>query len=156
MNQNSQLADGVMRFVSTQTGMPLHKVSLESRLVEDIGLAGDDATELFEAFADEFGIDPDSFQCLDFKKHFGEEGVPLGTGCLLMAILCPFAVPFFWITKYLDMPEWIAIPFTVLGLIAVLFTLGMIYSHFRRDDPSSIRVSDLVEAAQAKRWVARK
>ena len=49
--------DRVRGLVSGQTGVPEAEITLETRLVEDLGMDGDDGHELLEVFADEFGVD---------------------------------------------------------------------------------------------------
>jgi len=49
--------DRVWGLVSGHSGTPESEITLESRLVEDLGIDGDDGCELLEGFADEFGVD---------------------------------------------------------------------------------------------------
>lgn len=83
---DESLAERVLRFVSEQAGYPRQRVSPSTRLSRDIGLAGDDAVEFFEAFAKEFSIDRVSLSRLDLRAHFGDEGMPL-EGCVLFPVL---------------------------------------------------------------------
>ncbi len=56
MGQQSHF-DRVRGLVSGQTGVPESEITLETRLFEDLGMDGDDGTELLAAFGDEFGVD---------------------------------------------------------------------------------------------------
>lgn len=49
--------DRVRALVSRHSGVPEAEITLESRLVEDLGIDGDDGHEFLEAFAHEFGVD---------------------------------------------------------------------------------------------------
>ncbi len=56
MGQQSHF-DRVRGLVSGQTGVPVHEITLEARLFEDLGMDGDDGAEFLTAFGDEFGVD---------------------------------------------------------------------------------------------------
>jgi hypothetical protein len=56
MGQQRHL-DRVRGLVSGYSGVPEAEITLESRLVEDLGIDGDTGDELLEAFADEFDVD---------------------------------------------------------------------------------------------------
>jgi acyl carrier protein len=58
--------DRVRGLVSGQSGVPQEEITLETRLVEDLGLDGDDGHELLEAFADEFGVDMSGMAPLNY------------------------------------------------------------------------------------------
>jgi hypothetical protein len=45
---------------------------METSVVQDLGVAGDDADELFLAFDEKFGTDS---SILDFERFFGHEGM---------------------------------------------------------------------------------
>jgi acyl carrier protein len=62
--------DRVRGLVSGQSGVPEHEITLETRLVEDLGIDGDDGDELLEAFADEFNVDMSGMAPLNY---FGDE-----------------------------------------------------------------------------------
>ncbi len=46
-------------------------LSADTRLLDDLGMDGDDAVEFMEAFSKEFDVDMSEFE---FDKHFGPEG----------------------------------------------------------------------------------
>jgi len=56
MGQQRHL-DRVRALVSGYCGVPETEITLETRLVEDLGIDGDTGYELIEAFVDEFGVD---------------------------------------------------------------------------------------------------
>lgn len=47
------------------------KVKLEARIAQDLGVDGDDAEELMQAFAARFEVALDDFE---FDRHFAQEG----------------------------------------------------------------------------------
>lgn len=49
--------DRVAALVSAHSGVPVAELTLETRLLEDLGMDGDDGSEFLAAFAEEFGVD---------------------------------------------------------------------------------------------------
>jgi hypothetical protein len=117
----ADLEKRVKALVARETGMRVERISLTTRVAQDIGCDGDDAVELFEAFAKEFDVDLKGIQ---WNKHFGPEG---GIGCPLG---CLFAV-FGWL----------------------VMRNKIVNNSFADDLSEPVTISDLVEAARAKRWV---
>ncbi|MEE8455384.1 MAG: DUF1493 family protein [Limibaculum sp.] len=56
MGQQSHF-DRVRGLVSGHSGVPASEITMETRLVEDLGMDGDTGHELLEAFEDEFGVE---------------------------------------------------------------------------------------------------
>ena len=82
--------DRVCGLVSGQSGVPETEITLETRLVEDLGMAGDDGDELLQAFAAEFGVDMSGMAPLNY---FGDEGTGLPVPSLVP--LAAFLIPSF-------------------------------------------------------------
>jgi hypothetical protein len=140
MELDPKLIREVSDFVAEKTGYPPEKIAPETMLAYDIGLAGDDAWGLFEAFAKRFTIAPESFRGFDWVRQFGNEGWPLWPPPwpAMLALLLFFLPPFGWIILY----WW--------------FKKKSREEHDQhKDDPDAIRIQDLVEAAAAKRWMKR-
>ena len=84
-------ADEVIRFVARQIGEPESQLSLKTRLLQDLGVAGDDADLLFASFAKRFGVDltglnlSDHFPCEYLWFSRGPNYVPVTIGDLLRA-----------------------------------------------------------------------
>jgi acyl carrier protein len=64
------LEQKVKEFVARRINVKPECISLQTRLLEDLGIDGDDAVDLFEVFAQEFQVDISS---LDLNKYFGPE-----------------------------------------------------------------------------------
>lgn len=64
------IEDEVICFVADFTATPRNQVSLETLLVEGLGVDGDDGIELFAEFSDKFEVD---FSRMD-QAYFGPEG----------------------------------------------------------------------------------
>jgi hypothetical protein len=141
MASNKSLTERVCAFVSQQTSYPEEKVSLDTRLAWDLGLAGDDAEEFFEAFSREFAVDPTSLGTMGFEYHFGREGwgIEAVLAGVLLVPLC--LLPWVWFGPYLG------------GLLLLSYCYRKMQErrHGRGDIP--IRVRHLVDAAQAGRWL---
>jgi hypothetical protein len=60
----------VFDLVSRKTGLPISSLSLQQRLLQDLGVDGDDAAELLSELANDHKID---LRNLDFGKHFRPE-----------------------------------------------------------------------------------
>lgn len=61
------LAELVIRFVAREISVPETELTLETRLLEDLGVAGDDAEWLFASFAERFSVD---LTCFKLSDHF--------------------------------------------------------------------------------------
>lgn len=71
---NRPIVEEVIDFVSSITSVPRRKISLSTRLGEDLGIDGEDAGELMSEFFSRFNVRAESFV---FERYFGQEGIPL-------------------------------------------------------------------------------
>src|SRR6516225_8445920 len=71
MIEAEDLQERVLAFVSEAADVSVERLTLGTRLEEDLGITGDDAVELLSGFAERFGVD---MARLDIHKHFGPEG----------------------------------------------------------------------------------
>ena len=60
----------VVRLIAKKTGLPTVQIFPESRLVHDLGIAGDDAGELLTEYSETFQVDMSEF---DFAQYFSGE-----------------------------------------------------------------------------------
>jgi hypothetical protein len=60
----------VLNAVSRKTGIPVYRLSLEDRLLQDLGIDGDDAAELLMDVSRAHGLD---LSGLEFDRHFRSE-----------------------------------------------------------------------------------
>ncbi|WP_420591570.1 DUF1493 family protein [Bacterioplanoides sp.] len=70
MNQIIFENSAVIRLLSKHSGKPASQINLNSTLLADLGIDGDDAWELFEQAHQDFKLDLSQFQ---FEKHFRNE-----------------------------------------------------------------------------------
>ncbi len=82
MGQQSHF-DRVRGLVSGQSGVPESEITMETRLLEDLGMDGDDGDEFLEAFADEFGVDMSRMAPFNY---FNDEPPALGYSSLIPLI----------------------------------------------------------------------
>jgi len=76
--------DRVRKFVSSETGISLENLALNSRIEQDLYVTGDDASELLENFVDHFKLD---YRGFELSKYFGAEGFdPIGLGTLIQKL----------------------------------------------------------------------
>ena len=78
---NDTLYERVKNFTRSNFWEPKGGITPETRLAEDLRIAGLDGKEFMETYAQEFGVDLTGF---DWVEYFGAEGL----GCLLFL---PFA-----------------------------------------------------------------
>lgn len=66
--------DRVAAFVAHWCGIPKERLTPETTLFGDLGVDGDDGSELLRDFGREFSVD---MAGCDLRRHFGPEGLPL-------------------------------------------------------------------------------
>jgi acyl carrier protein len=134
----------VVKLVAEQRGLAPQKVALNSRLLHDLGMDGDDAVEFFEEFEKRYGADLAPLY-RHWHRHFGPEGCGSPTSLLVMLLLL-FA-------PLLLMPFGIS-PLWVWGaeIAALLLWLWPLRQWPLKDKTIAVTVQDLVLAAETKRW----
>ena len=83
--------DRVRALIHGCNGTPMEQITLESRICDDLGVAGDDGYELLEAFADEFGID---ISGVVHTNYFGNESMVQGCYSSLIPVAAAINPPF--------------------------------------------------------------
>lgn len=143
----TSLEDRVLQFTAKRIPDAASRVSLDSRLVEDLGLDGEDAIEFFEAYDDEFEVDLSVLIEQNWKRHFGS------VGGVHWSIVAGFFVCFLiseGLARLLkSVPQWLL----YLGIILVWWGVLQFWPANTKKELVPITVRDLLEAAQAKRWV---
>ncbi len=127
------LAERVRCFVAEAAGVRVDRVGLETRLSEDLGIDGGDASDVLNTFAERFGVDLSE---LRFDWHFSPEGLPIETGFFLF--LGAVGLMLLWVWVW-----W-----------AALLAIPVIVAVWRRQasNPYALRVRHLVTAAEMGRW----
>ena len=99
----------VKQFLEKQSGCNVH--SLQARIGDDLGLAGDDVEELLVAFVQLYSL---SWGDFDFSKHFYSEGELFGSGPTLENIVIMLVRVVMWLIEVLSLkfirfnkkPDW--------------------------------------------------
>lgn len=68
------LYDRIVFFLKRETMVRSVKFNYYTQIEKDLGVTGDDAVELIEAFAKEFQVDTANF---NFHEYFGPEGTDI-------------------------------------------------------------------------------
>lgn len=68
---DTELEQRVIIFFCNHTGAKTSTLDLNSRLFHDLGIDGEDALELLDAFSKKFDVDVSQFP---FSEYFGNEG----------------------------------------------------------------------------------
>src|SRR5574341_1350507 len=138
-SDRAEIAAAVQEFIAEQIGRGKVPVSPDTRLREDLGVDGDDAADLLEACSTKFSVD---LSTLHFTQHFGTEGVPMHVSAAAVAFLGLAASSvFFW--------PWTAVLWGLASLAIIVCTIR----RQRADKPGTLRVSHLIGAAVAGRWI---
>lgn len=77
----------ILDLVADERGLPRHKVQPSSRLVEDLGMDGDDAVDFFNTIHERFGTDLAKLHA-NWSEHFGPEG----SSCGINLVIIPVAI----------------------------------------------------------------
>ena len=72
--ESDDLDQQVRDFISHECSIPLQRISVESALVDDLGIAGADGVELMLAFSRRFSVD---ISAMNLGLYFGDEGFSL-------------------------------------------------------------------------------
>ena len=81
-------AEQVISFLRSLSGIPNEEITLQTRLVADLGIEGDDGHELLEAFMDEFDV---SMADVDTFNYFDDE--PSYSSCSVLLPVALWAFP---------------------------------------------------------------
>jgi hypothetical protein len=142
------LEERVLMFASIRAGLERQKLTPMTRLAQDAGIKGDDASKFFDAYAQEFRVNLDELN-MHWDSHFRPEaGLVLNTvfwvvGILLLAFFLTGPI-FMW--YWASSNEW----WIWSGLVAVL---SLFTAWFRQQKTTPVTIADLIDAARAGRWV---
>jgi acyl carrier protein len=141
---DASLEDELIGLVAMELGVRRENIAPSSRLLQDLGLDGDDAVEFFAVFERRYGADLSGLYG-HWDRHFGPEG--FGGPLTLLVMLVVLALPF------LALPFGIS-PLWVLGgeFVALLLWMWPLRQWLIKDETLPVTVEHLMIAAQTKRW----
>jgi hypothetical protein len=135
------------------------KLTPMTRLAQDLDIKGDDASEFFDAFGREFHVNLDALN-MHWDRHFHPEaGVILNAvfvaiGCVTLAgsllVLFGFGGRL-WSYEYFSPYQMYRTPIWVGSGIASFICWPVTW--YRNRDSVPVRTADLIDAAEAGRWV---
>lgn len=141
----------VIKRVAHIADVPSGRITLSTRLLEDLGINGDEAVNLFEGVHERFGADLTHLYD-DWSEHFGSEGMPLSVGF--------FGIPAMIASAFVFALSKLLVGAVVAGFIsAIVFTAVFVASiRFQgafSEDLRPITVGEVVRAVQAGAWPRR-
>ncbi|WP_165184083.1 acyl carrier protein [Caulobacter soli] len=143
----SHLHEQVIALLAEERGLSVSEIDLNSRLLEDLGMDGDDAVEFFDLYEKRFAVDLKPLWG-HWRKHFGPEGLGWSDyrfNLAAFACICCMAAGLYWTT----LPPWV----TPVAGLALITTFGLGWRSERKNKPHvSLTAAHLIEAAVTKRW----
>jgi Protein of unknown function (DUF1493) len=153
------LEERAFAFVSIQSHVDRKKLSPMMRLAQDLDITGDDASHFFDAFGREFHVNLDELN-MHWDLHFHPEAgwilnaVFVVIGCLTLAgsLLALFGLGGrLWSYDYFSPYRMYRTPTWVGSGIASLVCWAVAW--YRNRDTVPITIADLIDEAEAGRWV---
>lgn len=142
---DSVLSERVLRFAAEFSSVEPAQLRYEVRIAQDLGIDGDEAVAFFESFATAFEVDLRELY-LNWDLYFLPEGG--GQSLATMILICGCVLAGFGLSALLGvLPAW--------AWIVLLVAVGLfIYTRYFAEEDRSIpiTISDLVDAANQKRW----
>ena len=137
----------VMDLLAHERGLPREKVELSARLVQDLGMDGDDAVDFFNSLHERFGTDL-AYLHEHWSEHFGPEGFSCWNGLVII----PAAVIGGVVAGVVGLSTYWGVAITVALLAASLWVM-------RRWGPADkmvpVTVQEVVAAVEAGSWPSR-
>ncbi|MBV7257590.1 hypothetical protein KCG44_12430 [Pacificimonas sp. WHA3] len=135
----------LITMLSKERGLPADRIKPSSRLLDDLGMDGDDAVEFFIDVKETFGTDISLLE-ENWNRHFGPEGL----SCWLGVIVVPVAFLTGMISAHFGLPNWATFIAALIAIVAGVWALNKIPS---KNPHIPITVDELVEAVKAGAWL---
>lgn len=140
--------EAIRRILVERHAVPARRVRPDARLVEDIGLDGDDAVEFVQEIERKFGTDLSGLH-RDWHCRFGPEG--LGWRAGLGAFVAPAIVLALLLARSTVAESWAAL--VTVGVAASLCWLLARRSRCPAREP--ITIADIADAVRRGAWQPR-
>jgi hypothetical protein len=144
---SSDLQSEVIDLIADERGLPREKVHLPDRLLQDLGMDGDDAVDFFISVHERFGTDLTHLH-EHWSEHFGTEGF----SCLNGLVIIPAAIIGGLVAGFAGLSAFRGFVLTVALLAAWLWAM-------RRWGPPDkmvpLTVQEVVAAIEAGAWPSR-
>ena len=144
---SSDLQSEVIDLIAYERGLAREKVHLSDRLLQDLGMDGDDAVDFFDSLHERYGTDLTHLYD-SWGEHFGSEGLSCWYGLLLVlaAIIGGLTAAFLGLSGI-----W-AVIIAVSLLAALIWTMRAIGPP---DRTVPITVDEVVSAVESGAWPRR-
>lgn len=140
-------ASEVVKMLAKERGLSPAKIDASSRLLQDLGMDGDDAVDFFSALQERFGTDLSALH-EGWSDHFGPEGFSCWNGLVIM----PSAVVGGVAAALLNMGAAGGIAITV-ALLALWLWIMRTWGPPEKMQP--ISVEQVIAAVEAGAWPRR-
>jgi hypothetical protein len=134
----------VIDLLAHERDLPRERVHLSDRLLQDLGMDGDDAVDFFNSVHERFGTD-----LTHLHEHWSEHFGPEGSSCWNGLVIIPAALISGAITGVAGVSTLWAVPILVAVLAAWLWVM-------RRWRPADrmipVTVGEVVAAVEAGAW----
>jgi acyl carrier protein len=140
----------VIELVTQMAEVTPERVTLTARLLDDLGIDGDDAVELFDGVHERFGTDLTHLY-EEWNEHFGPEGMPSSTGLVIIPAAVAGGFAFSILNDFVGD--------VVAGVVGVVAAAAVVVASIwigRKagfiEDVTPITVGEVVRAVQAGAW----
>ena len=130
----------VVAMLARDLGLPIARIRPSSRLLDDLGMEGDDAVAFFIDLKKTFGTDLSLLE-RHWPRHFSPEG--LHPGIALVIVPCVIAATM--IVGLAGLPKWTGVVLAILLIVATIKALNRIP---RKSPYLPITVADVVGAVK--------
>lgn len=134
----------VIDLVANERGLPREKVRLSDRLLQDLGMDGDDAVDFFSSVHERFGTDLTNLY-KHWSSHFGPEGLSLRDGLIIL----PAALIGGLIAGAADLSTFWGVAMTAALLVGWIWIMRRWGS---QDCMVPVTVGDVVAAVEQGAW----
>jgi acyl carrier protein len=142
-----ETASQVVEMLAKERGLPAAKIDVSSRLLQDLGMDGDDAVDFFTSLHERFGTDLTALH-ERWSDHFGPEGY----SCWNCLVVMPAAVVGGVAAGFFDLG-------TIGGIVITVALLGFSFWVMKTwgapDRMHPITVAQVIAAVEAGAWPPR-
>ncbi len=148
----SEAMEAIISILHDQHGIPVSKLEPSARIWHDLGVDGDDVTELLNSIHERFGTDFSTLsdQWLEFFNYEGYSPPSCLAGMLLLIPSVALAV---WLADKFDFTQHWAGLLTVVFFFASWFALGRIFFHGKPKRP--LTIAGLAKIVEQGQWPAQ-
>ncbi|HVM38615.1 MAG TPA: hypothetical protein VM265_09535 [Sphingomicrobium sp.] len=137
----------VIYLLAHERGLPIERVHLSDRLLQDLGMDGDDAVDFFNSVHERFGTD-----LTHLHEHWSEHFGPEGFSCWNGLVIIPAALIGGGVASAAGLSTFWGVAITVALLAAWLWAMRRWGPH---DSMVPVTVGEVVAAVEAGSWPSR-